>query len=905
MKKLSPADYSVGWICALSLELAAAKAMLDETHSNPRQPPSDLNTYTVGAISGHNVVIAPLPAGVYGTTSASYVTASLLSTFPSIRYVLMVGIGGGVPSRDVDIRLGDVVVSKPSGTHCGVIQYDHGKATRDGRFERTGTLNKPPPSLLTALAELQSRYVAGEGRIADILATATNNPKLSLLRRPDSQRDLLFEADYDHAYEGESCQHCNPRKLIPRETRSSHAPEVHYGLIASGNQVMKHGRTRDRVANEIGILCFEMEAAGLMDHVPCLVIRGICDYSDSHKLKDWQGYAAATAAAYAHELLSVAPVVGTSNGDSVGHVETPYIEYMYNLPSQSPSSHPLAPRLEREAIEAHHILQGGPVNANGLLGRLSHAHPLQAPSMITSSLRNAQTNELLQWTLQGPPTLPPLSYPTQSLMQVQKTAAQSTPDRDPSTSLQGLLQPKPLSSMQLVSATPSVQFESPQEPRRRFLSQHPQPSQSQPVQSLNRPETKAQLSRQARDSLHYNFQRVLQESARSLKPEDASNLGVLYLEQGDAVEAERKFRDAIRGFEDARIPVDDTKAALQTLENLGVAYMCQDKWAEAESTFSRALNGFERTLRADHESTIRTLNNIGMLYLKQGRPGEAENIFGRAIKLEGLSHGEKQSTYRTLSNIGILYCTQGRWDEAEEMFQRALRGFEASQKRIDLSTLRTVNCLGILYWNQGKRVQAKEMYTRALDGYEKALGPDHITTLRTVNCLGILFWNQGNRAEAEKLFHKAHRGLEKALGSDHTSTLHITNNLGILYWSQGMQGEARGMYKRARKGLTRRLGRSHPSTLCVINNMANLDMSENNLFDAEELYQRALTGFEKVFGPGHISTAHVAMNLGNLYLNQGKLGDAEDMCARARTGGDLPTRPMHEMTNAAFALVDY
>ncbi|KAL4865658.1 hypothetical protein BDV12DRAFT_188038 [Aspergillus spectabilis] len=309
IKKLSPDDYTVGWICALSLELTAAKAMLDETHSNPRQPPTDLNTYTVGAISGHNVVIAPLPAGVYGTTSASFVAASLLSTFPSIRFVLMVGIGGGVPRKDVDIRLGDVIVSKPTGTHCGVIQYDYGKTVREGRFQRTGSLNKPPPSLLTALAELQSRYLAGDGRIADILAAATHNPKLSLLRQPDSQRDLLFEADYDHAHEGESCDKCDKRRLVSRETRSSQAPEVHYGLIASGNQVMKHGRTRDRVANEIGILCFEMEAAGLMDHVSCLVIRGICDYSDSHKLKEWQGYAAATAAAYTKELLLHPPIL--------------------------------------------------------------------------------------------------------------------------------------------------------------------------------------------------------------------------------------------------------------------------------------------------------------------------------------------------------------------------------------------------------------------------------------------------------------------------------------------------------------------------------------------------------------------------------------------------------------------
>jgi hypothetical protein len=83
---------------------------------------------------------------------------------------------------------------------------------------------------------------------------------------------------------------------------------VHYGAIASGNQVMKDGVTRDRMSSELGsVLCFEMEAAGLMNSFPCLVILGICDYADSHKNKGWQPYAAATAAACAKELLSVIP----------------------------------------------------------------------------------------------------------------------------------------------------------------------------------------------------------------------------------------------------------------------------------------------------------------------------------------------------------------------------------------------------------------------------------------------------------------------------------------------------------------------------------------------------------------------------------------------------------------------
>jgi len=66
---------------------------------------------------------------------------------------------------------------------------------------------------------------------------------------------------------------------------------------------MKDATVRDTLAAEKDVLCFEMEAAGLMNHFPCLAIRGICDYSDSHKNKEWQGYAAMAAAAYAKDLL--------------------------------------------------------------------------------------------------------------------------------------------------------------------------------------------------------------------------------------------------------------------------------------------------------------------------------------------------------------------------------------------------------------------------------------------------------------------------------------------------------------------------------------------------------------------------------------------------------------------------
>ncbi|KAH6665243.1 Pfs domain protein [Halenospora varia] len=299
--RLSHNDYTVGWICALPLEMAAAKTMLDEVHLDLLNDlnDNDNNSYTFGRMEGHNVVITGLPA----------VAGKMLSSFRRIRFGLMVGVGGGVPGGEDDIRLGDIVVSQPARGFGGVVQYDYGKTVQDGRLERTGVVNKPPEQLLTAVTKLQGNHRLESSRIPAFLTEMANKYPtwVADFASCGQENDQLFEAKYDHSDSKDTCANCDKSKLVVRSTRGGNDPLVHYGLVASGDKVMKDAGTRDRVAGELGILCFEMEAAGLMDNFPCLVVRGICDYADSHKNKQWQGYAAATAAAYAKELLSVMP----------------------------------------------------------------------------------------------------------------------------------------------------------------------------------------------------------------------------------------------------------------------------------------------------------------------------------------------------------------------------------------------------------------------------------------------------------------------------------------------------------------------------------------------------------------------------------------------------------------------
>jgi nucleoside phosphorylase len=312
-KALSNDDYIVGWICAITTYVAA-QAFLDERHGRPKYVcVNDSNDYTLGKIGEHNVVIAILPGN--GIAPAACVARDMLQSFPNVRICLSVGIGGGAPSSKHDIRLGDIVVSTPNEGSGGVFQYDFGKTIQDQSFQHIGFLNQPPIFLQTAVNGLKAQYLS-EGHH---LNEAINNilekkPRLQpIYKRADSVTDRLYESHVVHPLQcqGSCTVVCgnDPTKLIKRRERGEHEdnPAIHYGTIASANQLMKDASIRDELAAEKGVLCFEMEAAGLTNHFPCLIIRGICDYSDSHKNNDWEGYAAMAAAAYTKDLLSRIP----------------------------------------------------------------------------------------------------------------------------------------------------------------------------------------------------------------------------------------------------------------------------------------------------------------------------------------------------------------------------------------------------------------------------------------------------------------------------------------------------------------------------------------------------------------------------------------------------------------------
>ena len=183
-----------------------------------------------------------------------------------------------------------------------VVKYDLGKATSSGHFEAKRR-QKVPAELLRAAVAVTMAQQVHRGRCSDrmLRVLQTSFPNTAYPQFPDQ----LFRPDYTHSGDVSGCGTCDTTMLKPRKARSSSAPWIHHGVIASGDSLMKNPAKRDDIAQRHDTICFEMEAAALMDNLQCLPIRGICDYSDSHKNDDWQDWAAATAASWARELLEV------------------------------------------------------------------------------------------------------------------------------------------------------------------------------------------------------------------------------------------------------------------------------------------------------------------------------------------------------------------------------------------------------------------------------------------------------------------------------------------------------------------------------------------------------------------------------------------------------------------------
>lgn len=292
-RQFTHSDYTVAWICALpKTELVVAGAMLDDVHPPlPAADLKDMNSYLLGRIGSHNVVIACLPPEKTGKVSAAIVAKDLLRSFQAVRFGLMVGIGGGAPYYSVkhdsnvmgidgedddsedesedtqDIRLGDVVISMHSKSSEAVVQYDFGKSVQGKEFIRTGRLNKPPSIVLSAVGMLQGQFERKGHKLSERLSKMVlDNPRMATkFEYPGPGKDKLFNSNFVHLNDEKKCKgYCDSLgvNLVTRKKRDSTDAVLHYGTIGSADQVMRDAILRDMWVQKEKIKCFEMEAAG-------------------------------------------------------------------------------------------------------------------------------------------------------------------------------------------------------------------------------------------------------------------------------------------------------------------------------------------------------------------------------------------------------------------------------------------------------------------------------------------------------------------------------------------------------------------------------------------------------------------------------------------------------------------
>ncbi|KAH8801347.1 nucleoside phosphorylase domain-containing protein [Xylogone sp. PMI_703] len=350
MSSARPIDrrvFEIAIICTLRIESDAVEATFDEFLEEGDQPhygkvEGDPNSYTLGKIGQHYVVLAYMSN--MGKVSSASVAASFRASFPNIRLGLVVGICGGVPQpthERVEIFLGDVIIS------TGVVQFDLGRQFADKVIRRDtleDNLGRPNSEIRRFLHQVQGwrGRTKLQKSISTSIAQICSMDGFDDWTCPPLKEDKLYQANYYHKHhdptacavcakgtgeDGAACNsaltlsceqlQCDESQLISRKRKHGlslasdcanpssgiSAPAIHFGRIGSSDLVMKSSLHRDRIATQEKLLGYEMEGAGVWDNFPTIVVKGVCDYADSHKNKKWQKFASVTAAACAKALL--------------------------------------------------------------------------------------------------------------------------------------------------------------------------------------------------------------------------------------------------------------------------------------------------------------------------------------------------------------------------------------------------------------------------------------------------------------------------------------------------------------------------------------------------------------------------------------------------------------------------
>ncbi|KAL4978734.1 hypothetical protein BDW66DRAFT_11281 [Aspergillus desertorum] len=311
-RPVSRADFRVAILCPLPLEAEVVKPLFDGVYSVIDHPAlskvlGDPNSYTLGRIGSYDVVLVYMPSA--GKAIASSVATHMKVSYPRIQLAFLIGVCGGVPFIDkslatrgnTEIYLGDVIIS------TGIVQYDRLPFASLCKDTIESNLGRPNHEIRSFLSKIKTRSDALRDGQCQYLATIQDTVRAQC---PGSQNDVLYSRKYDHRKENCQCSSDSKvdKTVIARRRKSDVVPFLHFGMLASGDSVMMSSKVRDSIAEQERVIGFEMEGAGVWDQFPCILVKGVSDYADSHKSKGWQYFAAASAAACMRAILDEEPI---------------------------------------------------------------------------------------------------------------------------------------------------------------------------------------------------------------------------------------------------------------------------------------------------------------------------------------------------------------------------------------------------------------------------------------------------------------------------------------------------------------------------------------------------------------------------------------------------------------------
>ncbi|KAK0722523.1 hypothetical protein B0T26DRAFT_851375 [Lasiosphaeria miniovina] len=900
-------DFEIVVICALPLEAGAVAAFFDH-HWGDDPPygkaPGDRNAYSVGAVGHHNVVLAHMPG--IGKASAAAVAADCRASFPNIKLAIVVGVCGAVPNslNGDEILLGDVIISE------GIFQYDFGRQLPE-RFVPKETLldslGRPNSEIRALLAKLKSDRKMLQDKMMSYLTVIQGKQDPDLAADyPGRAHDRLFVAAYHHIGTG-TCQECGcngPVVSRKRLEQDNLRPAIHFGLIASGDTVMKSAKDRNAIAKLKDIIGFEMEGAGVWDSFPCMaVIKGVCDYADSHKAKAWQRYAAATAAACMRAFLDYwVPSLPGIKALTIAVVLVPYPKNdMFT--GRSSILKKLQRQLFNSASQSRIALFGlggiGLVYLATFLDYSNQYRKTQIALEYSYWLRKTYTEISVFWVHASNTERFRQAYA--SIAQECQVPGYNDPKMDMLLLVKKWLEKEDCGRwLMIIDNADDTEV---------FFSQQAEPTVTDIAS------TDGNLGRYLPECNHGAILVTTRNKQTGLRLTQGK--GPIEIGKMDEDESGQLLRIIL---DEVDFAPEELSILSSRLEYLPLALVQATAFIQENTTtigdYLQLINQSGQNLvnllseefetvgrdsgapRAVAETWILSFEQIQQQNAFAGEILSLMSLFDRqAIPLEFLHHykqqqvGDQSGEIQLTKALGFLkafsFVTE---DKAHNLDMHRLVQLVTRKWLINKGTMQRFTGQALLavsqaypYGNFENRTVcgAYLPHAHAVLGSEDAgLKDERVARASLLYCVAGFFSYQGRWKDAEEFQLKAVKLRKAVLGDEHPHTLNGIASLASTYRNQGRWKEAEMLQVQVMELYKKVLGDEHPHTLIGIANLASTYQNQGRWKEAEMLQVQVMELYKKVLGDEHPDTLIGIANLASTYRNQGRWKEAEMLQVR-------------------------